>query len=134
MSDEDVIKKFSGDGFEADGSFQCTDPSKVEWFPPRGTKLKLKMVKVGTTTAAKVKIELAPNTFFQGKRAIEEATYIVNGDNLVNAQALKFQPSLTANEILVMSTDPATTRQLMLHKVKFSDGVEARWTCPRHGG
>ena len=76
---------------------------------------------------------MAPNTFFQGKRAIEAATYIVNGDTLVNAQALKFQPSLTANETLVMSTDPTATRELMLHKVKFSDGVEGRWTCPRNG-
>jgi hypothetical protein len=130
MSDEDVIKKFSGDGFEADGSFQCKDPTKVEWFPPAGTKLKVKMIKNGTKVGAKIRLDLAPNTFFQGKQAIEAATYLVNGDTLVNAEKLVFQPGLIADETVVMTTDPKTTRQVMLHKVKFGDGVEGDWTCP----
>lgn len=130
MSDEDVIKKFSGNGFEADGSFQCKDPTKFDWFPPAGTKLKLDMVKTGTKVGAKIKIELLPNTAFQGKQAIEAATYIVNGDSMVSAEELVFQPGLTAMETLVMTTDPKTSRRVMLHKVKFGDGVEGDWTCP----
>jgi len=129
MSDEDVIKKFAGDKFEADGSFQCSDPSKLEWFPPKGTKLKLDF-KPNSKVEAKITLELPPNTFFSGKRAIEEATYIVDGDTLINDKPLDFQPSLKADETLVMSEDQKTKLRLMLHKVVFSDGVKGDWTCP----
>lgn len=125
MSDEDVIKIFEGNKFEADGSFQCPDPSKADWFPPKGTALTLKF-KTGSKVEAKIELVLPPHTFFKGKQAIEEATYIVKGDNLVNAKPLKFQPSLTAEETLVMRTNP----RVMLHVVKFSDGVVGEWTCP----
>jgi hypothetical protein len=129
MSDEDVIKNFGVGKFEADGSFQCSDQSKLEWFPPKGTKLKVDF-KPGSKVEAKITLVLAPNTFFSGKKAIEEATYIVDVDNLKNAKPLDFQPSLKANEALEMKVDPKTGLRFMLHKVVFTDGVKGSWTCP----
>ena len=123
MSEEEVINRFVGD-YVANGQFQSPRPAKDPWFPPKGLKLNLIKVDLGDgQLGAKVRLEPPPNSHFQGKDAIEAATYRVKDGNLF-AEKLAFRPDLTVDETLEMDG------QIMLHKVRFSDGEEGDWTCP----
>lgn len=122
-SDEKVINTFVGN-YTANGKFKSPSLPKDPWFPPKGLKLTLRKVDLGSDqVGAKVRLEPPLNTHFQSKAAMEAATYRVKGDKLL-AEKLPFGSTLTADETLEMKDGE------MLHFVKFSDNEEGNWTCP----
>lgn len=123
-SDEKIIQNFLGD-YVAGGDFSSPSPDKDPWFPRNGVKLKLSKVDLPEDqVGVKILVDVPDNLPFQGKAAIEAATYRVIGEKLI-AENLPVFGSVTAVEVLEMDA-----KGDMLHTVYFSDKA-GRWTCPK---
>ena len=115
---------------------QTSDPSKDDYYPPQGVKIRFKKDVVEsqgtdrrTMPVAVVEVELPPGTVWRGKAGVEKAYYYFRDGRLystpIESEVLdENDKPISFSEALEMEADGT-----MRHYLLWSDGDLGCWGC-----